>query len=171
VFCSFSSRRDQPVRADRLLHSETVPTRAPVFRRRFPAQRSFCLLFRLAARSRPCGTVRGSLSIPESCDSVPARANVSFRVPARPSGDVPRWAPGSSGPPGADETGEIRASRRVSHFGLGRATQRWRFLPPRVSVPLASDAPVASFSVLARIVFGESALASKAAKIDSALAP
>jgi len=116
VFCSFSSRRDRHDAFDRLLHSETVPTRAPVSV--VVSQRSDRLLAsRLATRSTPCGAVRGSLSLPVSCDSVPTHAKRLFSRAGAPVRRRARWAPGSSGPPGADETGEIRASRRVSHFG------------------------------------------------------
>jgi len=107
--------------SDRLLHSETVPTRALV-PRRFPAQRpNPCDAFRRIARgslssqslAAPCSSTRTSLS----------RAAPPVR------GRVMR-APGSSGPPDANEAGEDRASRRGPHFGARTIVTRWRFLPP-----------------------------------------
>lgn len=101
----------------------------------------------------------------------PSTRNVSFRAPARPSGDVTRWAPGSSGPPGADETGEIRASRRVSHFGA-RPGDRvggvffHRARPCRSPLTLLSPPSPRGSNRFRRVGF-----ASKAAKIDSRVCP
>ena len=107
--------------SDRLLHSETVPTRALV-PRRFPAQRpNPCDAFRRIARgslssqslAAPCSSTRTSLSRA----APPVRRQVAR-------------APGSSGPPDANEAGEDRASRRGPHFGARTIVTRWRFLPP-----------------------------------------
>jgi len=132
VFCSFSSRRDRHDAFDRLLHSETVPTRAPVSV--VVSQRSDRLLAsRLATRSTPCGAVRGSLSLPESFDSVPTHANVSFRVPARPSGDA--------------RAGHREARGRPVQMRLGRFALHGAFL---TSAPGRAIASVA-FSSTARV--------------------
>jgi len=111
LFVLQSSRSSRCVRSTSALRNR--PYSSTRLRRRFPAQRSFAFLLLgrcLAAPSEdrshfrslstPCPPTRTSLS----------RAGAPVRRRAR-------WAPGSSGPPGADETGEIRASRRVSHFG------------------------------------------------------
>jgi len=134
----------------------------------FPSAAIVCFF---AAQSMPCGTVRGSLSLPESFDSVPTHANVSFRVPARPSGDARAGHRESSGPPGADETGEIRASRRVSHFGA-RPGDRvggvffHRARPCRSPLTLLSPPSLRRSNRFRRVGF-----ASKAAKIDSRVCP
>jgi len=167
VFRSFSSRRDRHDAFDRLLHSETVPTRAPVSV--VVSQRSDRLLFLLLGRclaapsedrshfrslSTPCPPTRTSLS----------RAGAPVRRRAR-------WAPGSSGPPGADETGEIRASRRVSHFGA-RPGDRvggvffHRARPCRSPLTLLSPPSPRRSNRFRRVGF-----ASKAAKIDSRVCP
>jgi len=109
----------------------------------FPSAAIVCFF---AARSMPCGTVRGSLSLPESFDSVPTHANVSFAC---------RRARPETRALGTGKLGAARCrrdwgdSRFTARFSLRRPagrSRRWRFLPPRASVPLASDAPVASFS-------------------------
>jgi len=136
------------------------PTRAPVTFRRFPAQRSMRFM---ASRSRSAlsGARRSRIahfrSLSAPCP--PARTSL-FAQPASPSEDAAEPGTGKLGPPGADETGEIRASRRVSHFGDRLDdTSRWRFLPPSASnEPFASDAPVASSVTQGADAFGESAL-------------
>jgi len=107
--------------SDRLLHSETVPTRALVLRR-LPAQRpSPCDAFRRRPRTA---------LVPEPRGSVPVHANVCS---SRATSHVRRraaQAPGGSGPPDANEAGEIRASRREPHLGDRTILTRRRFLPP-----------------------------------------
>jgi len=106
--------------SDRLLHSETVPTRALVLRR-FPAQRpnpERCL----------SASARGSLSsrnLAAPCSS----ARTSSSRAASPVRRRAEQAPGGSGPPGADETGENRASRRVSHFSARSIVREGVFFP------------------------------------------
>jgi hypothetical protein len=122
--------------SDRLLHSETVPTRALVLRR-FPAQRpSPCDAFRRRPRTA---------LVPEPRGSVPVHANVCS---SRATSHVRRraaQAPGGSGPPDTNEAGEIRASRREPHFGDRTILTRRRFLPPcEIKRPGTSDTPVAS---------------------------
>jgi len=109
----------------------------------FPSAAIVCFF---AARSMPCGTVRGSLSLPESFDSVPTHANVSFRVPARPSGDARAGHREARGRPVQTRLGRFALHGAFLTSALSRTIARWRFLPPHASVPLASDAPVASFS-------------------------
>jgi hypothetical protein len=54
-------------------------------------------------------------------------------------------APGSSGPPDANEAGENRASRRDSRFGNRTILTRRRFLPPcEIETPIAAGTLVAS---------------------------
>jgi len=78
--------------------------------------------------------------------SAPARESLSYRSLAAPclstrtsssraASPVRRraeQAPGGSGPPDADETGENRVSRRASHFSDRPTHVRGRFLPSRV---------------------------------------
>jgi len=167
VFCSFSSRRDRHDAFDRLLHSETVPTRAPVSV--VASQRSDRLLFCCsvdALRHRP--------RIALTSGVFRLRAHPRERLFSRAGAPVrrrARWAPGSSGPPGADETGEIRASRRVSHFGA-RPGDRvggvffHRARPCRSPLTLLSPPSPRRSNRFRRVGF-----ASKAAKIDSRVCP
>jgi hypothetical protein len=90
--------------------------------------------------------------------SAPARVSLSSRNLAAPcpstrtsssrTGSPVRRrasrAPGGSGPPDADETGENRASRRASHFSVRSIHARGRFLPscvPRFRSPLTPLSP------------------------------
>jgi len=69
-----------------------------------------------------------------------------------------RRAPGSSGPPDANEAGENRTSRRDSHFGDRAIRTRRRFLPPcEIERPIAKDTLVASSVPFARDGFFRSA--------------
>ena len=123
--------------SDRLLHSETVPTRALVLRR-FPAQQpSPCDAFRRIARG-----LLSSQSLAAPCPST--RTSLFARRSARPEDSVKR-APGSSGPPDANEAGENRASRRGPHFGAGRLSRGGVFFRRvKIEIPVASDTLVAS---------------------------
>jgi len=84
--------------------------------------------------------------MPVRCLSALARGSLSFRCLAAPCSSArtsssraaspvrrrAEQAPGGSGPPDANETGENRASRRVSHFSARRIHMRGRFFPSRV---------------------------------------
>jgi len=78
--------------------------------RRFPAQRA---LDPRGAFRRP----RGARSRTEPFGSCSFSRNVFFSRPCPPVRRRAGKAPGSSGPPDANEAGENRASRRDSHFG------------------------------------------------------
>jgi len=84
--------------------------------------------------------------LPVRCLSALARGSLSFRSLAAPCSSArtsssraaspvrrrAEQAPGGSGPPDANETGENRASRRVSHFSARRIHARGRFVPSSV---------------------------------------
>jgi len=106
--------------SDRLLHSETVPTRALVLRR-FPAQRPN------PVRSLSA-FVRGSLSSRSLATPCSSARTSSSRAPP-PVRRRAEQAKGGSGPPDANETGENRASRRVSHFGARSIVREGVFFP------------------------------------------
>jgi len=130
--------------SDRLLHSETVPTRALVLRR-FPAQ-----------RPNPCDAFRRRprvVLVPEPRGSVPVHANVfSSRATSRVRRRAAQ-APGGSGPPDANETGETRASRRGPHFGDRTILTRRRYLPPCEIEDRAPLTPLSPPPILAQVRF------------------
>jgi len=94
--------------SDRLLHSETVSTRALVLSS-LPSAASCWLVRGLSAPARV------SLSSRNLAAPCPSTRTSSSRT-ASPVRRRANQAPGGSGPPDADETGENHASRRDPHF-------------------------------------------------------
>jgi len=103
--------------SDRLLHSETVPTRALVLRR-FPAQRS-------CSRAMPFGVRARVALVPEPCGSVLVHANVFF---ARLSA-----CPKTRG----EGTGRLGAARCKRDWGESRFTARFPLRRPGDSCAMA----------------------------------
>jgi len=148
--------------SDRLLHSETVPTRALVLRR-FPAQRPSSSDALLSSH-----TIRGSLSS-RNLAAPCSFTRTSLSRATSPVRRLARQAPVGSGPSDANEARENLASRRDSHFGNRTMFTRWRFLPPCEIEPTASGTPVASSVPFAWIRFSSNPDGgSKAAKTGSA---
>jgi len=94
--------------SDQRLHSETIPTRALVLRR-FPARRS--------GPVRRLSAPPGDRPLPETLRLRARSRECLFLRAASPVRRRALRAPGSSGPPDANEAGENRGSRRDSHFG------------------------------------------------------
>jgi len=121
--------------SDRLLHSETVPTRALVLRR-FPAQRPNpvrCLAAASEGRSRP-GALR-----------LRARPRERLlRVLLRPSGDARSRHREARGRPMQTRLGRTALHGALPTSAPGRSCVRAFSSPVRESSPFASDTPVAS---------------------------
>lgn len=126
--------------SDRRLHSETVSNSS--------TRASSLPSAATGTRAMPFDTARGPLSS-RSLATPCSYSRTSLFAPTSPVRRRARCAPGSSGPPDANEAGENRVSRRGSHFG-----NRWCFAGGVIflqesPVPTASDVPVASSFPLA----------------------
>jgi len=109
--------------SDRLLHSETVPTRALVLPS-FPSAAT-------CSRARPCGARPRFALVPEPCGSVPIHASVFSGVPFRPSEDARTGHREARGHPMQTRLGRTALHGALPTSALGTFDMRRRFLPSR----------------------------------------
>jgi len=120
--------------SDRRLHFETVSNSS--------TRASSLPSAATGARAMPFGARPGVALVPEPHGSVLVRARCLFSRPTSHVRKRVRCTPEGSGPPDANEAGEIRVSRRGSHFGAREglfrealsSSERARTRPPLTSL-------------------------------------